>query len=59
MAVIFGNSAEWLKTLIHDWAGFAMMPVGLGLLWVELGILSRLTIPVDTDDFGAFGAAHA
>jgi exosortase len=55
----FGQETEWLNSLIHDWAGFAMMPVGLGLLWVELAILSRLTIPMDSDDYAAFGAATA
>jgi exosortase len=52
----FGQSSEWLKTLIHDWAGLAMMPIGLGLLWVELSILSRLTIPIDSGDFGTLDA---
>jgi exosortase len=56
----FGQDTPWLSTLIHDWAGFAMMPVGLGLLWVELALLSRLTIPVESGDFVGFGgAAHA
>ena len=48
----FGQETPWLNTLIHDWAGFAMMPIGLGLLWVELAILSRLTIPMDAADYG-------
>ena len=57
----FGQDTPWLDGLIHDWAGFAMMPIGLGLLWLELAILSRLTIPVDADDFGHghFGGATA
>ena len=52
-----GNA--WLNKIIHDWAGFAMMPIGLGLLWIELAILSRLTIPIESDDFVGFGAATA
>jgi hypothetical protein len=36
-----------------------MMPIGLGLLWIELAILSRLTIPVDSDEFVGYGAATA
>ena len=32
----------------HDWAGYFMMPLALGFLWLELQILERLTIPVDT-----------
>lgn len=59
LLLAFGDSAEWLKTMIHDWAGFAMMPVGLGLLWLELSILSRLTIPMDAGDFGSFGETPA
>jgi exosortase len=47
----FGQDTPWLNQIIHDWAGFAMMPIGLGLLWIELAILSRLTIPLDADDF--------
>lgn len=53
----FGQDEEWLNKLIHDWAGFAMMPIGLGLLWIELAILSRLTVPSEDEDFGSFGAA--
>lgn len=55
----FGQETAWLNKIIHDWAGFAMMPIGLGLLWIELAILSRLTIPLETDDYVPFGAATA
>jgi exosortase len=55
----FGQETGWLNSIIHDWAGFAMMPIGLGLLWIELSILSRLTIPLDNEDFVPFGAATA
>ncbi len=51
----FGQDTEWLAQIIHNWAGFAMMPIGLGLLWIELSVLSRLTIPLDVDDFSSFG----
>ncbi|MCC6491948.1 MAG: exosortase/archaeosortase family protein [Pirellulales bacterium] len=50
----FGQETPWLSQIIHDWAGFAMMPIGLGLLWIELAILSRLTIPIDTEEFTSF-----
>jgi exosortase len=33
--------------LAHDWAGLLMMPLALGILWLELQILERLTIPVE------------
>ena len=53
----FGQREEWLNKIIHDWAGFAMMPIGLGLLWIELAVLSRLTIPTDVEDYGGFATA--
>ncbi len=59
LTLAFGGDTPWLQGLIHDWAGLAMMPVGLGLLWIEMTILSRLTIPVDAGDYGTFGAASA
>ncbi|HEX6963541.1 MAG TPA: exosortase/archaeosortase family protein [Lacipirellula sp.] len=55
----FGQETGWLNSIIHDWAGFAMMPIGLLLLWIELAVLSRLTIPLDNEDFVPFGAATA
>lgn len=55
----FGQDTPWLNKIIHDWAGLAMMPIGLGLLWIELSILSRLTIPIDADDFMPYGRATA
>ncbi|RIK74952.1 MAG: exosortase [Planctomycetota bacterium] len=53
----FGQETPWLNQIIHDWAGFAMMPIGLGLLWIELAILSRLTIPADEEEFASFRGA--
>jgi exosortase/archaeosortase family protein len=55
----FGQETAWLSKIIHDWAGFAMMPIGLGLLWIELAILSRLTVPVDSEDFAPYRPAMA
>lgn len=51
--------SETLKHFVHDWAGFAMMPIAMGFLWLELQILTRITVPVETDDYAAFGAATA
>jgi exosortase len=61
LQMLFGQDIPWLDTLIHDWAGLAMMPIGLALLYLEMKILERLTIPVDTEDFGHghFGRATA
>jgi exosortase len=55
----FGQDTPWLSKIIHDWAGFAMMPIGLGLLCIEFAILSRLTIPIDADDFVPYRGATA
>ncbi|QEG33756.1 exosortase/archaeosortase family protein [Bythopirellula goksoeyrii] len=43
---------------IHNWAGLAMMPIALGFLWIELTLLSKLTVPIESDDYASFGAAH-
>lgn len=43
----------------HDWAGLFMMPLALGFLWLELQILERLTIPVDTVQVRPVGGARA
>jgi exosortase/archaeosortase family protein len=55
----FGQDTPWVSKLVHDWAGFLMMPIGLGLLVIELGILSRLSIPIDTDEYASFSPAPA
>lgn len=39
----------------HDWAGLAMMPLALGLLVLELWILSRLVIEEDGSQLAAAG----
>ncbi|WP_428307658.1 exosortase/archaeosortase family protein [Lacipirellula sp.] len=57
--IAFGQDTPWLSNIIHDWAGLAMMPIGLGLLWIELTILSHITIPIDDDAFASYGAATA
>lgn len=51
--------SEMVKHFVHDWAGFAMMPIALGFLWLELQLLSRITVPIEADDYAAFGAAHS
>ena len=43
----------------HDWAGLFMMPLALGFLWLELQILERLTIPIDTVQMRPIGGARA
>ncbi len=44
-AILFELAAPWPShEQIHNWAGYAMMPVGLLLLLVEMTILSKLLI---------------
>lgn len=49
---------EAIHTYTHNWAGLAMMPIALGFLWVEMTLLNMLTVPMESDDYAAFGAAH-
>ena len=46
--MIVGQDNQFAQKLGHDWAGYFMMPLALGFLWLELQILERLTVPVDT-----------
>jgi exosortase len=48
--------STFVQHLSHDWAGWFMMPLALGLLWLELQILERLTIPVETSQLKPVGA---
>jgi len=40
----FGIEDGWIFHLVHDWAGYFMMPLALGLLYVVLQILANLFI---------------
>jgi exosortase len=39
--------SQWADTVCHDLAGWLMMPLALGLLWLELQVLSRLFVDVE------------
>jgi exosortase len=54
-----GPDNEFAKKLGHDWAGYFMMPLALGFLWMELQVLERLTVPVDAAQFKPIGARAA
>jgi exosortase len=54
----FGQDSEFVKKLAHDYAGYFMMPMALGLLWIELQILERLTIPVETAQLRPIGGGR-
>ncbi len=49
---------EAVHHYIHNWAGLAMMPIALGFLWIELTLLSKLTVPIESDDYAGFSAVH-
>jgi exosortase len=55
--VAFPENLE-IQHYTHNWAGLAMMPIALGFLWVEMTLLNMLTVPMESDDYAAFGAAH-
>ena len=52
----FGQDNEFVQKLGHDWAGYFMMPLALGFLWLELQILNHLTIPVEATQLRPVGA---
>jgi exosortase len=43
-----GPESEFVQKFAHDWPGWLMMPLALGFLFLELQILERVTVPVDT-----------
>jgi exosortase len=44
-----GQNNIAVQKICHDYAGLViMMPLALALLWLELQVLERLTVPVDT-----------
>lgn len=53
-----GQDSPFAQKLAHDWAGYFMMPLALGILWVELQILERVTVPVDVAQLKPIGAAR-
>ncbi len=48
---MFFPESKGLQHLVHDWAGLAMMPIAMGILWLELEILRKISVPMDTDDY--------
>ncbi len=51
--------SEAVHSAVHDWAGFAMMPIAMGILWLELQILHKITVPIDSEEeYASFSTAH-
>lgn len=49
-----------VQKICHDYAGLViMMPLAMALLWLELQILERITIPVDAVQLRPVGGARA
>jgi exosortase len=42
-------SGQAARHWAHDWAGYMMMPLALGLVWLELGVMSWL-VPKESED---------
>lgn len=53
-----GSDNHFVQKLGHDWAGWLMMPLALGFLWLLLQILERITVPVDTVQLKPVGATR-
>ena len=43
----FNVDSELVNHIFHDWAGYLMMPMALGLLFLEMQILQRIVIESD------------
>lgn len=53
-----GQDNHFAQKLGHDWAGYFMMPLALGFLWLELQVLERLTVPIEAVQLRPVGGAR-
>jgi exosortase/archaeosortase family protein len=57
--IAVGPENEFIKKICHDWAGLLiMMPLAMGFLWLELQILERITVPVESMQLRPVGGAR-
>lgn len=57
--MLVGQQNQAVHKIMHDWAGLLiMMPLAMALLWLELQVLERLTIPLDTVQLRPVGGAR-
>jgi exosortase len=57
--MMVGEQNEAVRKIMHDWSGLLiMMPLAMILLWLELQILERLTIPIDSAQLRPVGAVR-
>ena len=59
LLLLYFHDVEGLDKAIHDYAGYAMMPIAMGILWLELEILRKISVEVDTEDYAAFGTINS
>ncbi|HJQ80657.1 MAG TPA: exosortase/archaeosortase family protein [Lacipirellulaceae bacterium] len=57
--IMVGQDNHFAQKLGHDWAGYFMMPLALGFLWLELQILERVTVPVDSVQIKPVGGGRS
>jgi exosortase len=57
--IMVGQDNQFAQKLGHDWAGYFMMPLALGFLWLELQILERVTVPVDSVQIKPVGGGRS
>jgi exosortase len=50
-----GPDNRFVHLMAHDGAGWLMMPMALGIMWLELQLLERLTIPIETGQLRPVG----
>ncbi|HVT28508.1 MAG TPA: exosortase/archaeosortase family protein [Lacipirellulaceae bacterium] len=59
LSMMVGQDNYAVQKICHDYAGYViMMPLALALLWIELQILERVTVPVDTVQLRPVGGAR-
>lgn len=57
--MLVGEDNEAVHKIMHDWAGLLiMMPLAMVLLWIELQVLERLTVPIDSAQLRPVGAVR-
>jgi exosortase len=58
--MLVGEGNTSVHKIMHDWAGLLiMMPLAMILLWLELQILERLSIPIDSAQLRPVGAVRS
>lgn len=53
------ETAKWIDGIAHDWMGLAMPIAAVGLIYLELAILAKLTVPVETVELRPAGLPGA